>query len=399
MNKLTKEGLKNCAFYCAAGIDLQPLLRFGDIVSDFIYASIDIKKKEFIEGIKLFVDNLNKGKGEIVLEIISISDFQVSDIEHPKQNRVINKVPEYMNSNDYKDYLDNFNRERMEAEHYNLHINFTLKIGNIVKSLNLFHITGEALATYEALFVRQNIAPKIFISIQTGLIEIPSRFTNTMFESHSQRPKVWIRGVWTDDPWNQSVEMDVNTDGVFTPFGLYNKKIGEFRNWDSQMGVKIDGTTDPSKKYRVVRAYGESEYWNNTEKDEVIIEMEGIKVRKLFKSFNSGLHKDYAVHYSNYWKEYHQNEILFIEYPQLPNQLNSLKYNNSNYLDRVYQEYVFFANNYSNAESYNRASMPYGSEAEEGYISTFIKEFQIVNDIKLHLDIYYRCELDFNRDF
>ena len=36
---------------------------------------LTIKKKEFIEGIKLFVDNLNKGKGEIVLEIISISDI------------------------------------------------------------------------------------------------------------------------------------------------------------------------------------------------------------------------------------------------------------------------------------------------------------------------------------
>ncbi len=64
MEKLTKERLKNSAYYCAAGIDLQPLLRFGDITSDFIYVSVDIKREEYINSIKSYVDNLNTKKNK-----------------------------------------------------------------------------------------------------------------------------------------------------------------------------------------------------------------------------------------------------------------------------------------------------------------------------------------------
>ncbi len=38
--KLTKKQLKNSAYYCAARIDFQPILRFGDIVKNFIYKKL-----------------------------------------------------------------------------------------------------------------------------------------------------------------------------------------------------------------------------------------------------------------------------------------------------------------------------------------------------------------------
>ena len=37
MYKLSKDALSKSAYYCAAETDIQPLLRFGDIISDFIY--------------------------------------------------------------------------------------------------------------------------------------------------------------------------------------------------------------------------------------------------------------------------------------------------------------------------------------------------------------------------
>ena len=48
MYRLTKNDLSKSAYYCAAETDIQPLLRFGDIISDFIYVSVGISENEFI---------------------------------------------------------------------------------------------------------------------------------------------------------------------------------------------------------------------------------------------------------------------------------------------------------------------------------------------------------------
>jgi hypothetical protein len=385
MKKLTKERLKNSSYYCAAGIDLQPLLRFGDITSDFIYVSLDIKREEYINSIKSYVDNLNTKKNKTILKINSILDFKLTDIEHPKQGQLINRKPEWMENNDFENYLANFNVIHKNSEHYNLHINFTLTIGSIEKTLNLFYITGESLATYEAIFVSQDIAPKFFISIQSGLIEIPSRFTNRMFETHSQRPKVWIRGVWTDS----SFDDEYNRQDVFNLYGLYNKKIGEFRNWDSQMGINIVGTTDASRKFRVVRAYGEQKEWEISDDVKKIVfesKNKNLKIRKLLENWNGNLTENYSdgladFDLSDFHNQRNENTILLpIEY--------------------IYEEYKFIAENHPKIKAYKKAITQIGNyESEEMYLPKFIEDFKVINNVKLYIDIYYKCELDFRRDF
>ena len=385
MEKLTRDRLRNASYYCAAGIDLQPLLRFGDITSDFIYVSVDISKEKYINSIKSYVNNLNTTKNKTILKINSILDFKLSDIAHPKQGQLINRIPEWMGDNDFKNYLAIFNELRIKSEHYNLHLNFTLTIGSIEKSLNLFYITGESLATYEAIFVSQDIAPKIFISIQSGLIEIPSRFTNRMFETHSQRPKAWIRGVWTDSDSNHKY---IRPD-VFNLYGLYNKNIGEFRNWDSQMGIYIAGTTDSSLKYRVVKAYGEKMEWEIGEEDKEIVfesKNKNLKIRKLLENWNDSLAENYSdgladFDLSDFHNQRNENIILLpIEY--------------------IYEEYKFIALKHPKIKAYKKAIMQIGNhESEEMYLPEFIEDFKVINNVKLYIDIYYKSELDFRRDF
>ena len=49
---VTKDDLKNSAYYAGAGIDIQPILRYGDYIKDFIYVSVGIEKNKLIEGIE-----------------------------------------------------------------------------------------------------------------------------------------------------------------------------------------------------------------------------------------------------------------------------------------------------------------------------------------------------------
>jgi hypothetical protein len=385
MEKLTKDRLKNSTYYCASGFDLQPLLRIGDITTDFIYVSIDINKEKYINSIKSYVYNLNIKENYTILKINSICDFNLTDIEHPNQGQLINRIPEWMSDNDFENYLANFNELRKNSEHFNLHINFTLTIGTIEKSLNLFYITGEALATYEAIFVNQDIAPKFFISIQSGLIEIPTRFTNNMFESHSNRPKVWIRGVWSNSSFdNESFRPD-----VFNISGFYNKKIGEFRNWDSQMGINIKGTTDDSKKYRVVRAYGEEKLWNFSDEDKSIVyesKNKNLKIRKLLENWTENLTENYSdgladFDLTNFNNPKNENTILLS-------------------IDYIYEEYKFIAEQHPKIKAYKKAIMQMGHyESTEMYLTMFIESFKVINNVKLYIDIYYKSELDFKRDF
>lgn len=385
MEKLTQPRLKNSSYYGAAGIDLQPLLRLGDITSDFIYVTLDIKREEYINSIRSYVKNLNTKKNKTILKINSILDFKLTDIEHPNQGILFNRKPEWMEDNDFENYQENFNTLIKESEYFNLHINFTLTIGSIEKSLNLFYITGEALAVYEAIFVSQDIAPKIFISIQSGLIERPSRFTNSMFETHIQRPKVWIRGVETAS----SDDNEHRDEDVFKLFGLYNKKIGEFKNWDSQMGINIVGITHPIRQNRIVRAYGEKEEWKiSNDVKKIVFESKdkNLKIQKILENWNGDLNENYSdgladFDLSDFHNQKKDNTIF------LP-------------IENIYEEYKFIAERHTKIKAYKKATMQIGNyESEEMFLPKFIEDFKVINNIKLYIDIYYKSELDFKRDF
>ena len=176
--RLTKIQLESSAYYCGAGIDFQPILRFGDVVENFIYVTAGLTKNEFLNGIDEFIQNTHEelNKNDSSLEKISTSNISINEIEHTRSTRLIFGKPDYFSQNDYDNYLQSMRQFIDKKDEFHLEIFLILKMGNIEKSIRLFHLSGEALATYDLIYRRQNIAPKVFISIQTGLIEIPSRF-------------------------------------------------------------------------------------------------------------------------------------------------------------------------------------------------------------------------------
>ena len=165
---------------------------------------------------------------------ISINNFKITDIEHDTENRLVSRIPDYFEEHQHRQYFENFSQFYNKRDDFNLKFDIELNIGGIIRQIRLIHLTGEALATYDVIFRKQQIAPKIFISIQTGLIEIPDQFSDKMFTLSYSKPKIWLRGVW-----NRDLPFYNSNRNVFKTYGVYDSVIGEFCNWNANFDYKI----------------------------------------------------------------------------------------------------------------------------------------------------------------
>jgi hypothetical protein len=366
--RLTKEQLKESAYYCAAGIDLQPILRFGDIISDFIYVTVGLSKKELIDGLENFINDLKPSLESLdtKLEILSILDINLEEIEHTKQNRLLTGFPDYFTREDFENYQNSIKPFYYRTDDYYLEFNLLLKIGHLERNIRLFHITGEALATYDVIFRKQNIAPKVFISIQTGLIEIPDKFSNRMFELSRAKPKVWLRGVWVKP---QRV-YDFFNSNVFNTTGLFNEKIGEYRDWKVISYSKINSSIDDSKTYRIVESYGMNNEWQNVGTLE--LKSQGLIVNKRFEKYNG-----------NMASNYHFNEVHFP----------------LSQLFEMYEKIKVFSEENPLIKEIRIAILPGGYESFELMLEEFIKKYNCSKDFDLIIDIFYINKCDLNRNF
>jgi hypothetical protein len=366
--RLTKEQLKESAYYCAAGIDLQPIVRFGDIISDFIYVTVGLSKKELIVGFENFINDLNSSLESFNsrLELLSVSDINLEEIEHTKQNRLLAEFPDYFTKEDFENYHNAIKPFYDRTDDYFLEFNLLLKIGHLERNIRLFHITGEALATYDVIFRKQNIAPKVFISIQTGLIEIPERFSNRMFELSSDKPKIWLRGVWVkpEDSYN-----DYKPD-VFNTKGVFNEQIGEYRGWKVISSSEINSIFDDTKTYRIVKSYGMKDEWQNV--GTVELKSQGLIVNKRFEKYNG-----------NIASNYHFNEVHF--------PLSRLFY--------LYEKVKEFSIDNPSIKEIRIAILPTGYESFELMLEEFIKKYIGSKDFDLIIDIFYINKSDINRNF
>ena len=372
--RLTKIQLESSVYYCGAGIDFQPILRFGDVVENFIYVTAGLTKNEFLNGIDEFIKNTQEelNKNDSTLEKISTSNISINEIEHPISTRLILGKPDYFSQNDYDNYLHSNRQFIDKKDEFHLEICFNLKIGNIERSIRLFHLSGEALATYDIIYRRQNIAPKVFISIQTGLIEIPSRFSNRLFELSLVKPKIWLRGVWTntDDRLNH-IHADIE---VFNKNGIFNQRIGEYRNWQVLNSVSINSHYNSNKKYRIVKAYGEKEFWNKFNKT-ISFSKQGITINKILGGY------DHTTMSDNY-------NIIKENFPLI--KISEI----------VSEASEYYRCNINSEENKVRVCIvPGGFECFEAILQPFFESFLINLEWELHIDIYYINKSDFNREF
>lgn len=372
--RLTKIQLENSVYYCGAGIDFQPILRFGDVVENFIYVTAGLTKNEFLNGIDEFIKNTHEelNKNDSSLEKISTSNISLNEIEHLMSSRIIYGKPDYFSQNDYDNYIQSIQQFIYKKDEFHLEICFILKIGNIEKSIRLFHLSGEALATYDIIYRRQNIAPKVFISIQTGLIEIPSRFSNRLFELSLVKPKIWLRGVWTNtDHRLNHIQADLE---VFNKNGIFNQRIGEYRNWQVLNSVSINSHYNSNKKYRIVKAYGEKEFWNKFNKT-ISFSKQGITINKILGGYD---HTSMSENY-NIIKE----NFPLIKISEIVSEVS---------------EY-YSCNKNSEENKVKVCIVPGGFECFEVILQPFFESFLINLEWELQIDIYYINKSDFNREF
>ena len=372
--RLTKIQLKSSIYYCGGGIDFQPILRFGDVVENFIYVTAGLTKNEFLNGIDEFIQNTHEelNKNDTSLEKKSTSNISINEIEHPISTRLIFGKPDYFSQTDYDYYLHSMRDFIDKKDEFHLEICFSLKIGNIEKSIRLFHLSGEALATYDIMYRRQNIAPKVFISIQTGLIEIPSRFSNKLFELSMVKPKIWLRGVWTNT--DRRLDHMYADSAVFNKNGLFSERIGEYRNWKVLTSGSINSIKNLDKNFRIVKAYGEKEFWNNLKKI-ISIKKQGITINKILGGYDS------ASMDGNY-------NIVKTNFPLI-------KISNIVSEASVYYRY----NKNSLEKKVKVCIVPGGFECFEVILQPFFESFLINLEWELQIDIYYINKSDFNREF
>jgi hypothetical protein len=241
-----------------------------------------------------------------------------------------------------------------------------LKIGHIERQIRLFHLTGEALATYDVIYRKQNIAPKLFISIQTGLIEIPEILSNRMFELSSAKPKIWLRGVWA----KRQKDLNGYKPDIFNPKGIFNEEIGEYRRWKVISNPEINSLLDDAKTYRLVKSYGIKVDWLNI--GTVEIKSNGILVTKRFEKYNSNLASNY-----------HFNEIHFP----------------LSRLFELYEKVKDYSNENPNVKEIRIAILPFGYESFEIMLSEFIDKYKMSTSFNLIIDVFYINKSDINRFF
>jgi hypothetical protein len=364
---LTKEQLSNCVYYAGAGIDLQPLLRFSDMASDFLYVTAGLTREEFLTGVNEFIashrqmfDYTNSN-----LRLVQVNDITIKDIEHTVEPRLIHGIPDYFNTHEYHRYVDAFTQFYGSRTEFHVELIFELRIDKVVKRIRLIHLSGEALATYDVIFRKQQIAPKVFISIQTNVLEIPYRITNDLFDKSVVRPKVWVRGVWCGDEITAFYD---HYPQVFNADGLFNLCIGEFRNWIVDVPTEIEATTNKVKKYRLVKAYCEAAHWPAVKTGK--IENGNLSINKILFRYNGTMKENY----DKVFRHFPLSRIFELE--QVANRL--------------------FAE--TRKEIIKIAILPWGYESFELMLPVFIDNYTQNQDYKLEIDIFYANELDLNRN-
>jgi hypothetical protein len=360
--KLTKDQLKKSAFYSASGVDFQPLIRFSDSITDFIYVSLDLTKEEFLEGVHCFLEKINVELTNSNLSLIKVNEINLSEIEHVGDDRFFLTCPDFFTESQFLEYnkiVEHFNNPN---EDFSLELIFNLTLNAIEREIRLFHFNREALATYSSFFIRQNIAPIVFISIQSGQIEKPSLFSDVMFEKSIEKPKVWIRGYWKT--------LLFNVSSVFPTDCLYNIKIGEFANWTVGYGFHKELITDYEKPNRFVRAFAVKGSFDFVKSHS--IEGNGILINKIRKLFDASYKSNYNLVLRSFQQtNLHEIQHLAIDFFEKKNDL----------------------------EVFKIAIIPSGYEMYEGALDPFIESFNAIPNKKVEIDIFYKYPLDLNRFF
>jgi hypothetical protein len=220
--KITKEIFKESFFSIGAGLDIEPLLRFTNIIDSFIYVNLYID----LTSIEKWYDKVFSQGDFSIIDKTIIENFDEIDCFELNNNYISHLTnPDFISREDLIAYQNTFRsamHDKQFAIIYKLH-----RIA-VDRNITLYFFTGEGIASYVALSQNGLYAPKIFSTIETGVLEHPESIMNNFFSNPSRKlPLIWIRGF---EPRYYPYKFHNN---ALDSLGVFNKKVLDFNsNWN-----------------------------------------------------------------------------------------------------------------------------------------------------------------------
>ncbi len=251
----TRADFQACLFYAAASSDLQPLLRFSNLTSTFLYVCVsdEINEDILIQSVEDKVARLQEAyPGALrllgVRRGLQIGDF---DYQWPVDWHTLMSAREAI---DYRQMFGRFQRD----DNWALEFTFLRQVGMTRRHLRLVYINGEALATYAALSHQGTLAPRILCTIQTGVLEQAQGITARFLARSPAHPALWVRGVWRT-PGDRPFELDDFAGQVICHRGPYPVRVQTHERWNSRMNSSIlprnRGGENPWSEESLVKSY------------------------------------------------------------------------------------------------------------------------------------------------
>lgn len=214
MEKITHQQFQTSLFNIGAGKDINPLLRFAHLTDTFIYTNLYISKEEIQSW---YTKQFFMHPDFELIEKEEITNFGNAFFEaEPLPLGFVKPVHPF----DRKSFLEDYQRVFYPSKHEpNWLLYFEVKFMPLNKVLKLYYYHGEGLATYLALSKGGQLAPRILVTIQTGLLEYPERHLDSFFADHAQ-PLAWVRGFEGDYCYRYSRCTQLNAKGLFGAVGM-----------------------------------------------------------------------------------------------------------------------------------------------------------------------------------
>jgi hypothetical protein len=215
---LTKEIFNNSTYYIAPGFDFEPLCRFSNICTNFIYANLYYSKQEVLAHLNTDLKYSNE------LEVISIKEYDDFDeltyfeLHHEYQSHLRDALNSFSEM-DKKNYRKAFVPALSEKQWM---IEADIRRKGLDRNLKLYYFTGEGLASYIALSQNGMYPPKVLCTIQTDILESANGLMTRFLKQTKELPFIWVRGIEEDlDRFSNAFNKDEIYNNIALSFNFH----------------------------------------------------------------------------------------------------------------------------------------------------------------------------------
>ncbi len=244
MEKITIKEFERSLYYIGAGYDIEPMLRFTHITDTFIYVNLHLSFEEisdwYDEQFELHPDiELLEKELDSSFDETTHFDLHPNYISHLTQ-------PSFINKREAESYYRAFNHAKNDPQWA---IHYRLKRKSLNREISLLFLTAEGLASYIALSHNGKYAPKIFTTIQTGILEESEGLMNSYFDNDAvTKPDLWVRGFMPVIPVSRDcfgIEIHRTDNHVLNSAGVFHKVGLSFNHrWVCGQFMESDPTNE-----------------------------------------------------------------------------------------------------------------------------------------------------------